>query len=203
LCHFYSYVFVYSDPKARPRPCIKGFKSGAIAAGLSFWNGWKDGFVGLVKEPYNGYKRHGVLGGAAGSLMGTVNVGLKPVIGTMSSLTWLGRGSYVSLRNVIENYKKEGRYISSNLIEVTSTNNDAQTQNENMKHISSAAKNASKISGYHPEVCQHIIDEFQRIKSEHEQEKKSSTNRRNPISFFSKTNKNNRSRSLNRQPKSS
>jgi hypothetical protein len=191
--------FYFSEPKSHPRPFVSDFKSGAKTAGLVLWNGWKDGVIGMIKQPYAGYKRHGILGGAAGSLAATVNICLKPTIGTLASLTWLSRGTYASIRDLVVNYKKEGRYISSTLIDVNlslSTANNVQTQDD--KRISSAAKTAANISGFHPKVCQHIIDEFEKIKIEHEQKKVSSATRRNPVSFFAQINKRRRSRSLNR-----
>lgn len=193
--------FYFSEPKSRPRPFVKDFKSGAKTAGLVLWNGWKDGVTGMVTTPYTGYKRHGILGGAAGSLLATVNICIKPTVGILSSLTWLSRGSYASIRHLVENYKKEGRYISSALIDVNaslSAANTDGTHNEVDERISSAANSAANVSGFHPKICQHIIDEFQKIKTEYEKKNPPSTKKRNPLSFFSNTNKGKRSRSLTR-----
>lgn len=193
--------FYFSEPKSRPRPFVNDFKSGARTAGLVLWNGWKDGVTGVVTKPYTGYKRHGILGGAAGSLIATVNICIKPTVGILSSLTWLSRGSYASIRHLVENYKKEGRHISSALIDVNtslSTTSSDQTQNEVDESISSAAKSAANISGFHPKICQHIIDEFHKIKTEYEKKNPPATKKRAPLSFFSSTNKGKRSRSLNR-----
>jgi hypothetical protein len=182
-------LFHSSDPKARPRPFVSDFKSGAKAAGLVLWNGWKDGVTGMIQQPQTGYKRHGILGGAAGSLIASVNICMKPTVGTLASVTWLSRGTYASVRNVIENYKREGRRVSPQLFDATSslsTTSNAETQDEDDKEISLAAKFAANISGFHPKVCQHIIHEFEKIKIEHEQKMaSSSTKKKRPVVFFS------------------
>ena len=206
ICVMADELFYFSEPKSRSRPIVHDFKSGAKTAGLVLWNGWKDGVTGVITTPYTGYKRHGILGGAAGSLIATVNICIKPTVGILSSLTWLSRGSYASIRDLVENYKKEGRYISSALIDVNtllSTANNGQIQNEVDESISLAAKSAANVSGFHPKICQHIIDEFQKIKTEHEKKNPLATKKRNPLSFFSNTNKSRRSRSLNRSHPSS
>jgi hypothetical protein len=188
-----------SDPKARPRPFVKDFKSGAKAAGSVLWNGWKDGVTGLIRQPHAGYKRHGILGGAAGSIIATVNICMKPTVGTLASVTWLGRGTYASVRDVVRNYKQEGRRMSPTLFDVASslsTASNSQTQDDEDTEISSAAKTAANISGFHPKVCQNIIDEFEKIKAEHERHMDSSSTRKKyPLAYFSNKNKSKRSSS--------
>ncbi|CAF1213213.1 unnamed protein product [Rotaria sordida] len=165
----------YSDPKARPRPRVTDFKSGAQAAGQALWNGWKDGVTGIIKQPRVGYERHGVLGGAAGSLIATINMGMKPAVGTLSSLTWLSRGTYASVRKTVETYRNEGRRFSTKLFDTASSAQDnEQLQVDDDEGISSAAKTAAIRSGFHPKVCQHILDGFEKIKIEHEQKMVSS-----------------------------
>jgi hypothetical protein len=192
-------LFHLSDSKARPRPVVIDFQSGAKTAGLVLWNGWKDGVTGMIRQPRAGYKRHGILGGAAGSLIATVNILIKPGLGTLSSITWLGRGIHASVRNVLEKYKKEGRRLSPKLFDVTSSlsiANNEETQNENDREVSSTAKMAANISGFHPKVCQNIIDEFEKIKAKHERHMDSSSTRKKyPLPYFSNKNKSKRSSS--------
>ncbi|CAF1179781.1 unnamed protein product, partial [Rotaria sordida] len=167
LDHFTSIYDPYSDPNARPRPKVTDFKSGAKAAGLALRNGWKDGITGVVKQPRVGYQRHGALGGAAGSLIATVNMAMKPAVGTLSSVTWLSRGTYASVKKTVETYKNEGRLISTKLFNTaSSTQDNEQLQTDDNEKISSAAKIAAIRSGFHPKVCQHILDEFEKIKIE-------------------------------------
>jgi len=100
----------------------------------------------MIIQPRAGYKRHGVIGGAAGSLIATVNILMKPGLGTLSSLTWLGRGIHASVRNVLEKYKKEGRRLSPKLFDVISslsTASNEEKQNENGREVSSTAKIAA------------------------------------------------------------
>jgi len=190
----------FSESKAHPRPVVTDFESGAKAAGSVLWNGWKDGVTGIIKEPRAGYKRHGILGGAAGSLIATVNIVMKPSLSSLSSITWLGRGVDASVRNVLEKYKKEGRHLSPKIFDVTSSLSIAsneETQNDNHRDVSSPAKIAANISGFHPKVCQHIIDEFEKIKAEHERHlASSSTKKKYRTVSFSNNNKTRRSSSL-------
>ncbi|CAF1234226.1 unnamed protein product [Rotaria sp. Silwood1] len=175
----------YSSPKTRQRPRVTDFKSGAKAAGLSLWNGWKDGVTGIVKQPRAGYERHGVLGGAAGSLIATVNIAVKPAVGTLSSITWLSRGTYASVRKAVETYRNEGRRISSKLFDPTSPiKYDGQYQENEDEEILAAVKIAAARSGFHPEVCQHILHEFEKIKLEREQKIVSSLKKKRSIADF-------------------
>ena len=178
----------YSNPKARPRPRVTDFKSGAKAAGLALWNGWKDGFTGIFTQPKVGYKRHGALGGVAATLIATVNLGLKPSIGTMSSLTWLGRGTYASVKKAVETYGREGRRIPPGLFDAASTASDESSkEHEDDYSISPAIKKAAALSGLHPRVCQYIVDEFEKVKTEWEAKQSSTVSKKNPIrDFFTK-----------------
>ncbi|CAF2847104.1 unnamed protein product [Rotaria sp. Silwood2] len=194
----------YNDAQTRPRPRVTDFKSGAKAAGLALWNGWKDGMTGIVRQPRAGYQRHGVLGGAAGTLIATVNIGMKPAVGTMSSLTWLSRGTYASVRKAIETYRNEGRRISRKLFDTSfSTQDNERLQVDDDEGISSAAKIAASKSGFHPKVCQHILDEFEKIQIEYDQKMASSIKKSKSIpNFFSNTSKTLKALSSNRRPNS-
>jgi hypothetical protein len=104
------------------------------------------------------------------------------------------------VRNVLEKYKKEGRHLSPKIFDVTlslSITSNEETQNENHRDVSSAAKIAANFSSFHPNVCQHIIDEFEKIKAEHEQHMaSSSTKKKYRTVSFSNNNKTRRSSSL-------
>ncbi|UJR32308.1 hypothetical protein I4U23_019772 [Adineta vaga] len=161
----------YSDTKTRQRPRVTDFKSGAKAAGLALFNGWKDGITGIIKQPRAGYEKHGVLGSAAGSVIATVNIAVKPTVGTLSSITWLSRGTYASVRKTIETYRNEGRRISSKLFDASlSSIEDNERKhdesNDNDESFSTNVKTAATRSGFHPKTCQTILDEFEKIKRE-------------------------------------
>ncbi|CAF3732724.1 unnamed protein product [Adineta steineri] len=158
----------YSALESRQRPQITDFKSGAKAASLALINGWKGGFTGIVTQPRAGYERHGALGGAAGSLIATANIAVKPTVGTLSSVTYLSRGAYASVRKTIETYRNEGRHISSKLFDTSSSNegDESLQKNNDVEEISTIIKTAATRSGFHPKVCQHIIQEFEKIKQE-------------------------------------
>lgn len=172
-----------SKPNAHKRHSVTGFKSGLKAARQSLWHGWKDGVTGIVKEPLAGYKRHGTLGGAGGALLGTVNVVVKPATATLSSISWLGRGTYATLRKAVKDYdtnqKKLERKRSTSIpsspmigarqehvMNVTSVS-DNEDDGDDIE-ITQAAQTAAADSGFHPKICQYILNEFMRIKSNKE-----------------------------------
>ncbi len=138
-------------------------------------HGWKDGITGVVKEPYIGYQRDGLWGGVGGALLGTVNVLVKPVAGTLSSITWLGRGTYASVHKVVTNHETDGISNLTKTLEfpLVSLTNDEKQQQENDddddNEISHAAKMASAVSGYYPKICQQILTEFEKTKMNQEQ----------------------------------
>lgn len=94
----------YADDDERERPRVTGFRSGAQAAGQSLWYGFKDGVAGLVNKPRAGYHRDGLLGVAAGAAVSIPNVVLKPITGTLASLTWLSRGVYAEAKQLAHRY---------------------------------------------------------------------------------------------------
>jgi 23S rRNA A1618 N6-methylase RlmF len=114
---------------------------------------------------------------------------MKPAVGTLSSFTWLTRGTYASVKKTIETYRNEGRHISTNLFDTgSSTKSDEQLQEDDDKEISLAAKMAAARSGFHPKVCQRILDEFEKIKIEQEKKMASSKKKNKTItSSFSNT----------------
>ncbi|CAF2987682.1 unnamed protein product [Rotaria sp. Silwood2] len=184
-----SIYYPHSEFKLRQQHHVTDFKSGAKAAGLSLWNGWKGGVTGIIKQPRAGYERHGVLGGAAGSLMATVNIAMKPVASILASVTWLSRGTYAGVRNVVEAYRNEGRRISTNLVNAaSSTKFDGQYEENDDEEISAATQKAATRSGFHPKVCQYILHELEKIKIEREQTMAPSPKKKSNITnFFSKT----------------
>jgi hypothetical protein len=138
-----------------------------------------------VKKPSVGYQRHGALGVVAGSLIASVNIAVKPTVGTLSSITWLSRGTYASVRNTLETYKNEGRHISSKLFDTASlVKCSEQLEEDDDGEISLAAKTAATKSGFHPKVCQHILQEFEKIKKEREQKMVASIKKKKSISDF-------------------
>ena len=164
----------YSDCDKRKRPHIDGFSSGARAAEHSIWHGFKDGITGLLNKPRIGYERHGVIGGAAGAAVAIPNVVIKPVVGTLASLTWLGRGIYAQGRHFVEqrNSKSEDR------LSVLSPSGHRRSSSGSMimPTDDSPEARASLESGLRIDVCKRILTEFERIKYEHHPKSSSSNN---------------------------
>jgi len=157
----------------RQRPRVTDFKSGAKAAGQSLWHGWKDGITGLVTQPRTGYQRHGVLGGAAGALSATVNVGMKPTVGMLSSVTWLSRGTYASMKKAALTFQLDETHSSHMTLGFASSSSSSPTsdyeEQEDESEICETAKIAARVSGFRPKVCQQILEEFDKIQMERKQ----------------------------------
>ncbi|CAF0766430.1 unnamed protein product [Adineta ricciae] len=151
----------YSDSDKRKRPQVADFNSGARAAEHSIWHGFKDGVTGLVNKPRTGYERHGVLGGAAGAAVAIPNVIIKPVVGTLASLTWLGRGIYAEAKHLSHhrNSNSDDRLSVFTPGHRRSSSGSSVTTNE-----SSPEGQASLLSGLQVKVCKQILTEFERIK---------------------------------------
>jgi hypothetical protein len=110
---------------------------------------------------------------------------MKPTVGTHSSITWLSRGTYASVRKVVETYRNEGRRISSKLFDTTSsTEGNEQCPEDDDEEISMAVKTAATRSGFHPKICQHILHQFEKIKIEQEQKVTSSMRTKKNLSDF-------------------
>lgn len=175
-------IFLSSELDRHERPYVIDLRTGARAAGHSLMYGWKDGITGLTRKPRVGYRRHGIIGGATGVLVGTANGFIKPTAGSLASVTWLGRGAYASIkkkRRRKHSYKHEEQHVVlnklSNRPSFPSYDDHHSDDYEDMEYCDdqnertpNAIKFASVVSGYPPEVCQHILDEFEKVK-EHRQ----------------------------------
>ena len=155
----------YSDSDKRKRPQVEDFNSGARAAEYSIWHGFKDGVAGLVNKPRTGYQRHGVLGGAAGAAVAIPNVVIKPVVGTLASLTWLARGLYAEAKHLTQNNNSN----TSNRLSVVTPKGHrrASSYTTTMIEDTSPEGRASFESGLNIDICRQILMEFERIKNEH------------------------------------
>ncbi|CAF3102495.1 unnamed protein product, partial [Rotaria sp. Silwood2] len=164
----------YSDSDKRERPRIEDFNSGAKAAELSIWHGFKDGVTGLVTKPQTGYKRHGFLGGAAGAAAAIPNIFIKPAVGTLASLTWLGRGVYAETKNLSR--RKDDN--SNNHLTVLHSPRYKRSSSESriMDEDTSPENRALLESGLSIDICKKILNEFEQIKNQYNSKNSSSTN---------------------------
>ena len=164
-----SYYDPYSESPIRSRPYVIDIKTGTHAAALALINGWKDGYTDLLNTPRLGYERHGKLGAVTGSLVGLVNGILKPVVGTLSAFTWFCRGIYANVKNEeLADKGTEACTVNTVGLDASSTPDvTSEQQKKNfLNDINEAAKAASTVSGFSPEVCQRIISEFDDIKKQ-------------------------------------
>jgi hypothetical protein len=184
----------YSDTDKRKRPQVEGFTSGARAAEHSIWYGFKDGVTGLVIKPRTGYQRHGVLGGAAGAAVAIPNIVIKPVAGTLASLTWLGRGIYAEAKHLVHERNSNPdnrlsvltpaghrRTSSGSIImsDDTSLAGRASSSSMIISDDTSPAGRASLESGLKIDICRRILTDFERIKNEHNAKSASSSSNNN------------------------
>ncbi len=155
----------YSDTDKRKRPHVENFSSGARAAENSIWYGFKDGVTGLVNKPRAGYQRHGILGGVAGAAVSIPNIVIKPVVGTLASITWLGRGIYAEAKQLTHHKKSD----SNEQLSVLSPAGHRRTSSGPliMNEDVSPEDRASLESGLKIDICEQILTKFERIKNEH------------------------------------
>jgi len=81
---FHNAPKLYGDDTVRRQDKITDFKSGVTTAGKEFAYGWYDGISGLVTQPLNGAKKHGVKGFLEGIYKGVGGLILKPGSGISS-----------------------------------------------------------------------------------------------------------------------
>ncbi len=164
----------YADLDKHKRPQVDDFSSGARAAEHSIWHGFKDGVTGLVNKPRTGYQRHGVIGGAAGAAVAIPNVVIKPVVGTLASLTWLGRGIYAEAKQ----YTHHKNSNLDNRLSVLSLAGHRRSSSSSiiMTEHTLPEERASFESGLEIDICKQILTDFERIKHEHSSKSSSPTN---------------------------
>jgi hypothetical protein len=153
----------------RSRPYVVDFESGVSAAILSVYHGWIDAINDLKNTPRIGYERHGPLGGVFGTLITLMNGLLKPLVGTLSSVTWLCRGLYASVNNPMLDNKDE-ETSAANTLGLNSSSSDMTLDNEQQQQyddsISQVAVEAAAATGFKPEQCKRILFEFDKIKQQ-------------------------------------
>ena len=132
-----------------------------------------DGINDLVNTPRIGYERHGSLGGIAGTLIALTNGLLKPLVGTLSSITWLCRGLYASVNNpMLAEQEDEASAINTLGLDISSSSSssdislDSEQHQEDDENISQIVSEASTATGYPPEVCKRILRKFDKIKNQ-------------------------------------
>jgi hypothetical protein len=154
----------YSDSDKRKRPQVDNLQSGAKAAGNAVWYGFKDGVTGLVNKPRAGFARDGILGGAAGAAVAIPNMIVKPIAGTLASVTWLSRGVYAEAKNLTKRKDSNGnnRYSVLHLNGHRRSSSGSSTGSNDMSPVAQA----SYESGLTIEICTKIIAEFEKIQKE-------------------------------------
>jgi hypothetical protein len=136
------------------------------AAILAVYYGWIDGINDLMNTPRIGYERHGPLGGVAATLIALTNSLLKPLVGTLSSITWFCRGVYASVHNPVLDDNDE-ETSAANTLGLNSSALDMTCDDEEQQYddnISQVAVEAAATTGFKPAVCKRILFEFDEIK---------------------------------------
>ncbi|CAE6424567.1 unnamed protein product [Rhizoctonia solani] len=80
---------------------VTGFKSGLREGRKSVVMGFYDGLTDILKEPVNGFKKHGVLGGVGGVVIGLTNAVVKPTAGIVGMLSQPVEGTFQSARSLL------------------------------------------------------------------------------------------------------
>lgn len=132
------------------------------AAILAVYYGWVDGINDLLNTPRIAYQRHGPVGGVAGTLIALANSFIKPLVGTLSSATWLCRGFYASINNPMLNDKEDEAGVSNTLgIDVSDIVSDDGSYEPDPEDI---LQTAVETTGFKAEVCKRILHQFDKIK---------------------------------------
>ncbi|KAF8748483.1 Glycosyltransferase family 1 protein [Rhizoctonia solani] len=85
---------------------VTGFRSG-IREGRKCRYGFYDGLTDIVREPVDGFKKHGVIGGAGGLIIGLTNAVVKPTAGVIGLLSQPVEGTIQSVRSSMAKPAKE------------------------------------------------------------------------------------------------
>ncbi|CAF4147141.1 unnamed protein product, partial [Rotaria sordida] len=164
-----SYYDPYNESSYHSRPYVIDFDTDINTGMCAFIDGWKDGMTDVVTKPRIDYERHGKLGGVAGLLISVMNSLFKPVVGTLSSLTWFCRGIYANMNNE-RLVDKELKTHTVNTLGLGSLPS-AITQEELKQHYNNdmkkTVKTASIVSDFSPDMCQQIINDFDNIKKQY------------------------------------
>lgn len=152
----------FSESELRARPYVTDFESGLNAAILAVYYGWIDGVNDLLTTPRIAYERHGRLGVVAGSLVAVANGLIKPLVGILSSPTWLCRGLYASVNNpMLNDQEDEASAINTLGLQTSPSSPDITLDNEQSEQV---VAEAAAATGFKPEVCKRILHQFDKIK---------------------------------------
>jgi len=151
----------YSYAEQHERTQVTNFRSGVKAAGNSFWYGATDGITGLVKNPHAGYQRDGMRGVATGAALAIPNLVLKPIAGTLASITWIGRGVYAQATQLSEK-KQNKRVVQLKL----NSSNELHRSMIDLTDEKAPEVRASSESGLTIDVCRTILEAFDKIQTE-------------------------------------
>jgi hypothetical protein len=163
IYHRYSYAEQHKQKQ------VNNFQSGMKAAGHSLWYGFKDGITGLVRNPQVGYCHDGIRGVATGIALAIPNLVLKPIAGTLASITWLSRGIYAQATQ-LSKQKKNKRDIQLKL----NSSSELHRSMIDLTDETSPEARASSESGLTIDVCRTILEAFEKIQIERNEMNKSS-----------------------------
>ncbi|CAE6526300.1 unnamed protein product [Rhizoctonia solani] len=86
---------------------VTGFRSGVREGGRGVAMGFYDGFTDIIREPVDGFKKHGVIGGVGGAVIGLTNAVVKPVAGIVGMISQPVEGTIQSARSLLAKPAKE------------------------------------------------------------------------------------------------
>jgi hypothetical protein len=159
----------YSYAERHEQTQVNNFQSGMKAAGDSLWYGFKDGITGLVRNPQVGYYHDGIRGVATGTALAIPNLVLKPIAGTLASITWLSRGVYAQATQFSEQ-RRNKRDIQLKL----NASSELHRSMIDLNDETSPEARASSESGLTIDLCRTILEAFEKIQIERNEMNKSS-----------------------------
>ena len=155
----------YYDREEYTRSEVKNFQSEVKTAKGPVCCGSQDGMAGLVIKPRTGYQQDGLLSGAVGAIGPTSNNNLKPVVGTLASLTWLSRGVCTEVKNSRNrnDFDSGGQLLFYNSNKHQNSSGRIGASNDD----TSPLRRVSFETGLTIEKCKEILVEFEKVKNEY------------------------------------
>ncbi|GAB1524076.1 hypothetical protein RhiTH_007228 [Rhizoctonia solani] len=122
---------------------VTGFRSGIREGRKSVAMGFYDGLTDIVREPVDGFKKHGVIGGAGGLIIGLTNAVVKPTAGVIGLLSQPVEGTIQSVRSSMAKPAKE-RHATRYAQGVGAFKSSSEAEREAVVHAFEEKRSRSK-----------------------------------------------------------
>lgn len=152
---------LYNNEEDKKERKVTNLVSGAQEAGRVVWSGFSSAVTDMFTKPKAGFEREGVAGLAKGTISAVPNIIIKPLGGTLASVTWLSRGVYAQAMSLT------GNSSGQKSVPVLLGNSRVQerTRQDSNDYEDSEEFRASILSGMNEDVCRDILTKFDEIRA--------------------------------------